>query len=404
MMYRYGFVCLILPVIFLLASCASVSKRMPAELSSMHGYLTEDSPYNCDKYHYNFERKVPRLYREQQPDSILGIIDYIRDQCGPSANLETTRLLLLTEQGHFDDSLIGSATIPQMLWFRSERELLFRWRNMQSLYGWSQPMDNTHDVFENFTADLATQISGDTTTAITGRTLGMFYGGEFDSAFSVIQSDAMRKTSLRKNYDEYVQRIKQQFPERGHLGLTMGSWNPQGNNRILGSHPDIGVQLGVEGIDWRFDCVLNYRFMPAGHRYDVDSMGQMTSTDDFDNWYIGLDLGVKFIDIPAASTDIFFGIGYDVICSVDKDSDPKSDVHLGSMAYSIGLRQRFFLNQRSGWYLGAAVRYTLVDYPNPRGTDLSGNTLSISLVTGWCINETLHQFLDKLNYRGNWRK
>jgi hypothetical protein len=381
-----------------------MSKRMPIELNRMHGFLTQDDPDKCRNYHYNFERQAPRLYHDQQQDSLLEVIEYIKTECGPAANLEVTRLLLLICKGRFGDSLVGSATIPQMLWYRSEQEGLLGWREWAYLYGLSQPIDNTHDNFAQFRSALARLASENSVGEPQGQILGQFYGGAFDSAFSRIQSDELWGSSLRRNYDEFVSRVKRLNPARANVGILIGSWIPQGNNSLLGNHPEIGLQLGGEAKLWRADAIISYRFSPAKREFLVDSLGQLTPTRKFSSWLFGIEGGLKLLDTPVSSTELFGGLGYDVIYSITEAGDPENRVGHGSLAASIGFRQRLFLNQRSGWYVGGVIRYSVVGYGNPGGTDLSGNTLTISFVNGWSFNETLKQFLRKLNYKGNWRQ
>jgi hypothetical protein len=386
-----------------LVSCAHVSKRMPDRLERMDALLSRDNPGECYTYHYNFERQVPGMYDCGRPDSILDVIEYIKTECGPGNDLETARLLLLADSGQFDDSLIGSFIIPQMLWYRSEQEYLLDRMQFASLYGGSQPMDNTHDRFDRFITDLGRKVSADSAVPAQAQAIGQFYGGAFDSGFSRIQSDEFRGTALREEYDEYVARTRRMFPTRMDAGLIIGSWRPQGHNRLLGNHPDIGIQYGTEGRLWRVDGTFCYRFSSAKNSYEVDSLGQIVSTNEFSSLMLGLDAGIKLFDNPVFSTDIFGGAGYDVIYSVSEAGDPEKTVKHGSWAASIGLRHRFFLNQSEGLYAGGIIRYSLLDYSNPGGTDLSGNTLTIGLVMGISFHATLQQFFDKLNYKGSRR-
>jgi hypothetical protein len=291
-----------------------------------------------------------------------------------------------------------------MLLYRSEQEYLMRWTRYDFLYGISQPVDNTHDNFTKFQADLAERLTSDSTLTPGGRTLGLFYSGSFDSAFSFIQSDQMKGTALRKSYDNFVARTKQEYPSRGNISLLIGSWRPRNNLSLLGNHPEIGMQMGGEGKLWRFDGIISYRFLSAKNKFTVDSLGHLVSTDKFNSWLFGAEVGLKFLDKSTFSTDIFAGIGYDVIYSVTQSTDPEEYVSHGSLSINFGLRHRIFLDRRTGWYIGGIARYSMVDYNNPGGTDLSGNTLTISIVTGWSFHETLGQFLKKLNYKGNWRQ
>jgi hypothetical protein len=388
-------------VLCLFVSCAQMSRRMPDELDRMHKFLTKDDPNVCRNYHYNFEREAPRLYKDQQADSILDIIDYIKTECGPTAELEVTRALVLIDGGRFDDSLIGSSTIPQMLRYRSREERLSNWGPWALLYGSSEPEDNTHDRFAEFETGLADKAAADSEAVAEARAIGMFYSGEFDSAFSYIQSEELRGTALQDRYDEFVQDVKQKYRARGNIALLVGNWSGASGGDVIGNHPELGFQLGGEGEHWRIDGILSYRFVKTTREYLVSSGSGLLSTKHFDSWMVGLDVGYKFIDNGSISTDVFVGVGYDAIYSAPLADDEW--VTHSSAALSVGLRHRIFFNQRTGWYLGGILRYTMVDYNNPGGSPLPGNTLTISLVSGWSYHETLKQFLEKLNYKGDWR-
>ena len=387
----------------LLSACAGLKSRMPMVLADMHELLVQDDPNTCRMYHYNFERQAPRLYQEGKIDSILNVIDYIKNECGPAANLEVSHLLLMCEGGRFADSLVGQVTVPQMLWYRTEEEFSAWWLRRSVLFGYGQPIDNTHEQFKEFQTQLAERVAAPENVEPSEESIGLFYSGSFDSAFSRIQADDMQGTGLRRSYDDLVARTRLQFPERGHFAFLLGNWNPQGNNRLFGPHVELGLQGGPEWHRWRLDFTINYRFSHSREMFIVDSLGQPVRTDKFNSWLFGGEIGYKVFDNATLSTDFFVGVGYDVVFSITEAGDPEEYKSHGSLALSAGIRQRVFLNHQSGWYLGGAVRYSKVDYGNSGGTDLSGNTLTVSLISGWSLHATLKQFLRKLNYKGNWR-
>ena len=403
MQFRLSNAAIILFSSFMLFSCAQVSKRMPDELEKMHAFLTQDNSSACRQYHYNFERQVPRLYREDKLDSILDVIDYIKTECGPAANLEVVQDLVMADRGEMSDSLIGPATFSQMLWYRSEQENLISWRKFSYLHSALQPIDNTHDNFLKFENDLACGVYSNPDASRVGKLLGQFYCGEYDTVFARIQSDEFKGTNIQNSYNRFVQKTKMLFPARGNIALIIGGWMPQGNNDVLGNHPYFGLHVGGETHRWRTDFVFNYRFGSSKNDYEVDSLGQIITTDEYRSVLLGIDGGLKLWDNMAFSTDIFIGCSYDAIYSVQKTHDPDKNVTFGSLAASCGLRHRFFIDRTSGLYFGGVLRYSVVDYDNFRGTDLSGNTLSVSFIIGRSYHATLQQFFNKLNYKGDQR-
>ena len=385
-------------------SCSHISGRMPQETEKWHKFLTKHDADECRNYHYNFERQAPRLYAENQPDSLLDAIEYIKTECGPASNLELFRTLLLSDVGRYDDSLVGSSTMPQMVWYRAEQEYRPTFGQWNFLYGFSRPIDNTHDRFEDLTNQLARQISQDSEAVPQAQALGLFYSGNYDTAMAMIQSDRCRGTALRAAYDDYVGQLKSMFPGRFNFGLLVGVWVPQNNISFLGEHPDFGVQLGGESRRWRGDLVFNVRFTDAANDYQVHDGSSVVTTDKFTDWLLGAEFGYKVFESAQASTDVFIGLGFEQIVSVEEPADPRMHVTHGSFAPSIGLRHRIFLNNHNGWYIGGNLRYSYVDHSNPRGTDLSGGAMTISFITGWSLHATLQQFLKAVNYKGSWRQ
>lgn len=386
-----------------LVSCSRIVKRMPQEMREMDQFLTRNDPEDCYQYQYNFEREIPRLYDEEQVDSIYDIIDYIENECGPSSSMETTKLLVGAGDSATCDTLVGQSTISSMLRHRAEQEYLLDQAEWSLLYG-RDPADRTHERFMRFATNLGTELKTSPMTSGSGRVIGLYYSGAFDSAFSLMQRAPVRHTSLGKSYQDYSNRIKHRYPDNANLALLFGNWNPQGRNRLLGNHPDIGLHLGWEGRAFRIDGVISYRFNSSANPFVVDSLGELVSTSKFNSWMAGVDVGYKVIDTRRTSTDIFAGVAYDAILTVTTREEPVDYRTHGWLGLSVGLRQRLFVHAPSGTYIGALIRYSKVDYDNLRGTDLWGNTLTVSLMVGWSVNETLHQFLGKLNYKGDWRR
>lgn len=403
MNHRSSFAVLLLFAFCLTVNCSHISGRMPEEVADMHDFLTQHDVDECRNYHYNFERQAPRLYADNQADSILDAIEFIKTECGPASNLELFRTLLLTHAGRYDDTLIGSSTIPQMVWYRAEQDYRSVFNRWNFLYGLSRPIDNTHDNFERLNTQLAEQISVDSSAVPSARVIGLYYSGNFDTAMSLIQSDQCRGTALQAAYDDYVTQVKNMFPTRGNVAFLVGAWMPQNNIGFLGDHPNFGIQLGGEGKKWRGDLVLDLRFVDSKNEYIVNDNGSLVSTDEYSGLLLGIEIGRKLFDNRSFSTDVFVGLGYEQIVSGERSDDPDQGIIHGSIAPSIGLRQRFFLNDHTGWYIGGNIRYSYADYSNRGGTDLSGGAVTVSFITGWSMHATLQQFLKAINYKGSWR-
>ncbi|MFZ1684583.1 MAG: hypothetical protein WAU88_10695 [Candidatus Zixiibacteriota bacterium] len=390
-------------VVLTLVSCTHFARKMPSEMRAMRGFLSQDNPDQCRTYIYNFERQTPRLYSDNQLDSILDLVDFMKTQCGPSTDIEVTRLLVTTRKGDFADSLIGSSTIPQMLWYRSDQEGILRWNRMRYLFGGDEPSDNSHENYNEFRSLLAGSIAGDSLYPREARLLGSFYSGKFDSALIRLQSEELRGTAMQRAYSNFVGDVKESFPTRANMAIMVGSWRPNDRLSLVGNHPELGFEFGAEGRRWRVDGLISYRFMSSKNRFTVDSLGHQIETDKFNDWYLGGEFGLKIFENSTLSTDVFGSLGYDGIATVAKAGDKGERVVADALSFGIGVRQRIFLSREAGWYIGGSARYNVLNYSNRGGTDLSGQAVTISVMTGWSFHETLYQFLKKLKYKGSWR-
>ncbi len=370
----------------------------------MNRFLTQDDPTICRRYHYNFERQAPRLFAEQKIDSIRVAADFVNSECGPAANVEVTRLLLHLSQGSYGDSLVGSSTLSRMLWFRRQVQeedwmCVYSW----DAHRWGENNDNTRDKFIEFLKSLALLSGNRSPASPSAAIISQFYRGEYDSAFREMQQPAMQNTALGKSYVAHVRSIKKAYSEFGHLSFLIGGWNPQGANRRLGSFPEVGLQFGGETKRWRTDFALLFRPGDARDSITVDSAGSLVTTNRFEGGFLGLEQGLKFFDTRTQSADMFVSLGYELVYSKSLGGNPEEHVSHNSWSFGGGLRYRLFVFPRLGWYVGGIARYSFVDYPNPRGSDISGNTLSLSLVLGISGNATRRELLDDVNYRGDYR-
>jgi len=386
----------------------------PNQLTADDSDNSRDSISDCSSetsalYHSVFMDRVLRHYPEQKLDSINQIIDRIETECGKSSYTEAFKVLSSIDMGCYNDSLIDSNTISRLLWYRMKRDGFYNpLSQVASHIELHEPAslfipDNPLIKFDNFLINLAQRLDSKTDIPPSGKALTLLYGRDFDSAFSIIQSEDLQNSTPQNSYISLVHEVKRWYPHRYDMAVFIGGWIPSKGVTVLGNHPDVGLTVGSEWKTWRVGLTCNYRFLSAKDRYIVDSLGFRVRTDKYQSVLAGIELGYKIRDNQKYSTDIFLGLGYDVIWSIQKNEESPTYIYHESITPTFGLRHRFFLNQRNGLYIGGQARYSFADYNNPGGTDLSGNYLTISLIFGWSHHATLEDILNKLNYKGNWR-
>ncbi len=172
----------------------------------------------------------------------------------------------------------------------------------------------------------------------------------------------------------------------GTAAIMVGSWFPTGNLRTLGSHPSVGISLGVRDKKNEYDVVWNFRFLnPTPHSYQVLRNDTLYNSNYYDGGYIGLDYTRYIIHKTKYELGLISAIGYDYfsIANGFGGSDTNSKMiplNVGSFDFSNGFRFKYFLGPKS--YIGVAAKYHLINYCNSGGTDLGGHAFTIDLIFG----------------------
>lgn len=386
--FRLILICMML---CLLASCA-------AYRSQEHDYLTRFNPNRCETYDYNLYTSVPQLHQSGHLDSISLLLDYVIKECGMSPDLQRLKFLLAIEQDRFDDSLIDDATIGRLLSYRRSTEWgPFTYR-LRFLYGESLQRKDQATEADSFMVRWSRRLSDSGGLEGEEVVLALFYSGRFDSAFALLQSPALVNTKLAYQYRQHIEAVRNEIPGRVNFSLGGGVWSPLGDNKVLGNKTELALNYGGEAKRWRFDLMVATRVGESKNPIVVTRNGVPELTTAFSSFALGGDLGYKFFRSGRFDTNLFGSIAWGYLLTI-KLTDDKYRSH-ESWSASGGMRIRYFIEQRLGWYVGGWFRYNLVDYPNSGGTELGGNTMSVGLHVGISTHATLRAIFKSLNYRG----
>jgi len=158
------------------------------------------------------------------------------------------------------------------------------------------------------------------------------------------------------------------------IGILSGLWIPTGDAKLLGVHPVAGVNLSFrkEKISLRLE--LQIRFLQSRDTYSVLFLGEDKNTRAFLGGFYGIFTEYDFLQYPSTSFSLLAGIGIDNInsCSINDNKYIMQDI-----GKSIGISYKYYFNNR--FYIKPHLLYTFVYYPNPNGTSLKGNTVSLLL-------------------------
>lgn len=195
------------------------------------------------------------------------------------------------------------------------------------------------------------------------------------------------------------------------LALETGVFAPQGNLSVLGSHTCLGGSVG-----WRFnrfmlDLSLIARLTNNTPRnYTVDFNDTLYQTNSYSGGgYWGLGLEYELFKKGKHEWDILAGAGVDFFeCKFIGGADTTNTIVFNSVNLNFGLGYRLFLrhirkavypyayyprhsNRRiitdmtcaeRYSYLAFQVKYNVLNFANPGGSDFSGNAITVGVVYG----------------------
>jgi len=124
------------------------------------------------------------------------------------------------------------------------------------------------------------------------------------------------------------------------------------------------------------------------------------NTTHFLGVYIGLDLGYELFRFENISFNLIGGIGYDAFDALEVNetcSCETSRKSLGSLNLNIGLGNKYYIKNWN--YIGVDLKYNIVDYNNPNGTDLSGNAITLNVIFGFIGGKFQDRRLQELDYK-----
>jgi hypothetical protein len=266
-------------------------------------------------------------------------------------------------------------------------------------YGYGYSNDNQYsNPLNKFTSKLSKTLLETKELSAVERFLLRIYANDFDQPlFQMLDSDELNGTRIKELYLQEKQ--KREKAGNFNNAWMLGVWIPQGNLEILGMHPFIGYRFGVKYTKLAVDLSLGFKFGKSPNTYQVYKDDIIWDTDYFVGWYLGLDAGYELFRLwKKNSIDLIGGIAFDGFDSLNEKiegcKNERMSKNINSLNLNIGLGYKFhFQKQRNNQrYLGIDVKYNLVNFKNPHGTNLAGNTYTINLILGNIIGDLYQIF------------
>jgi hypothetical protein len=354
---------------------------------------------SCEDINYNVKFLIPSFYDKGNTDTLYSVLDYWENHCGNSEELTRCKIIFSIDKKEFNEKIYDSNILNYLLSYRNgSNSMTYGYNNFyNNRYGWNNYV-NRIDTLDKFTVRLATKLLKRTDLKPLEIFFLRLYSNDFENPFLMIPTEAFNGTLIQKLYCNEIKTYENQIIPHGDL--ILGAWIPFNSLKIVGSHPYIGFRGGIKYKKIIADLTLAFKPGNSPNVYQVYENDSLWNTNHFFGGYLGLDLAYELFKIKKSSFDMIGGIafdGFDVLESNEQQSNNEISKSINSLNLNFGLGYKYHLNQWTYW--GFDLKYNFVNYKNTRGTDLSGNALTINLIYGFCANQYNVNRLEQLGYK-----
>lgn len=360
--------------------------------------IIEESPY-CETIAYNSTNLIMYFYTIQDYDSAEIVLNNWQSTCGISEPILRTRILFAILQNNFSEALYDSTIVDYVLNYMKRMDTTTTvdlYNDYQYYFGFV-PIRENYDYFTQCIADtLLQRIFYDPLELL----FSEFYANVLIDPVKEIQFDTIYNNTEFRSY--YYQRVdKYKHSADANINIFTGAWIPYGNAALLGNHPVFGFQVGAHTQKITYNITLAFRLFKSKNEYTIFREGNIETTDKFFGGYFGVDIEREIFKWRKNEFEIIGGVGFDGFTSVlvnTEDDNPDNDVghNISSVNTNFGLGYRHYISNNT--YIGLQGKYNFVNYKNVGGTNLSGDSITISLFWGGFFNAQKKYDLNELRY------
>ncbi|GIM50531.1 hypothetical protein [Capnocytophaga stomatis] len=361
--------------------------------------LMEKRQLSCSDVSYNSTSLFEEYYNNNNLESAKRLLEYWEGKCGLTEPLQRAKLLLSIYENRFFEGLLTDRAIYYIISYQNRMQLIeekkeYLYENYASYYDYV-PIGKD---FDKFTQKEFEKLKEKFKTESTEYLLCDFYSGNHNNIFEKLQENTYETSFLVKEYKERVSEFID-LPE-AHLSILTGAWIPTGKLNVLGTHPELGFQLGLKNKKMNYDFVMSIRFLKSANEYMAkrDKEEDYIPTRHFFGGHIGAEVGRDIYRKGNNEIQIVSGLAFDGFDALKKDEEAGlKSASTTSYNINFGIAYRYYFKNNA--YLGLRIKYNIVDYTLNKVVNLTGNPISLQLSIGWLENQRKKSALETLQYK-----
>lgn len=390
-MYHHTHISLVIILMLLLPS--GIQQKVYAQEIDIEAVIEKHS-IGCPDIAFSASKLIPEYHGAGQPDSLRALLQYWEAHCGITEPMMRFTILWQIEAREFTDEWLP-ALLPEFLHdYRdaatAEDESLANYFFDFSAWAYFA----LYPGYNDFTRAMASGLQQLPDITPAEKFFALFYAHDFDEAMEQLNSGILSGTTidtlfllreselLEMREAEEAEKQQQGSLTGFHAGFSFGTWMPTDKLKMLGNHPQIGLLAGRNTENVLFQAQVNLGFLEAPQAYIAEIGGSLYETTDFMQVYAGIHTGFDMLSNPRHSLYITGGVGYD---GIDPRNNAEREEGVTGMIHALNINagityHRIFEGNR---FFTIIVRHNFVDYRNNRGSDLSGNVITVGLGYGF---------------------
>lgn len=349
---------------------------------------------SCEDIFQNVQYLIPEFYEKGSTDTLNAIVRYWEKNCGPSEVVTRCKIILSVSQGNFSEKIYDTNILNNLIVYKNRYSYAIPYGYMR--YGLNR-YEIRPDTLDKFTMHLAKSLLKHHDLKPIEVFFLRIYSNDFENTFAMLRTEAFDGTILQELYTNEIRQFDKQ--PLLHGDYLLGVWIPEDNLNIVGTHPFLGIRGGIKYKKLTVDLTLGFKFGRSPSVYQVFENDSLWNTAHFFGGYFGIDGGFGLLKLKRSNIDLIGGIAYDGFDALQingQNSNNDITKSINSLNLNIGLGYKFNFNSWN--YLGIDLKYNFVDFKNRRGTDLSGNAITVNLIYGICGNRYSINKLKELDY------
>jgi hypothetical protein len=352
---------------------------------------------NCENVAYNSSRLIDIYFAKKNYDSINVVSNKWEEFCGATEPVFRLKVLSQIQSRQFSEEWMERDYLLNYIFLYLDRLDYSKESNSKLLYERYKitfgyiPLNST---FDDLTVVWANSLLENTDIKPIERAFCLLYSNQSDAFWQMLKDQKALGTKLQDVYAELVRKTNKKYET--NLGLISGVFLPNGNlAQVIGAKALFGFQAGMKINKLQYDLSIIFKAGSPRQDYEVLYNNEIIKTDAFSSGYIGLDLAYQLSNNKKHEFDALGGIGYDYMFAVLADTEKNTDpLKFNSLNLNAGIGYRFYLKRMS--YIGIQAKYNFIDFNNIRGTDLSGDYVSLILTYNFFGNKEKKTMIEKL--------